>query len=182
MAEHGVATSGVEKEITRLVADIETGTDSFEVPEELLLDAPDQDPAREQNLRVKIAGMSVGERLKLALRGGREARAVLIRDPTLLVQRFVLQNPRITDEELIAVAKNRSVEHEVLEIICKKKEWVANYQIRLALVENPKTPLPIALRYVPTLRKRDLRMIAKSKNVPSAVNGMAKRIVLTREG
>jgi hypothetical protein len=181
MREQEIEQPDAEREIARLVADIEGGHDAIEVPAELLVDAKDEDPAREQTLRVMIAGMSVGERLKLALRGGREARVILIRDPTLLVQRFVLQNPRITEEELIAVAKNRSVEHEVLEIICKKKEWVANYQIRLALVGNPKTPLPIALRYVPTLRKRDLRLLAKSKNVPSAVNGMAKRIVL-RDG
>lgn len=181
MREHEVERPDADSEISRLVAEIESERDAIEVPAELLVDAKDEDPAREQALRVQIAALSVGERLKLALRGGREARAILIRDPTLLVQRFVLQNPRITEEELIALAKNRSVEREVLEIVCKKKEWVANYQLRLALVGNPKTPLPIALRYVPTLRKRDLRVLAKSKNVPSVVNGLAKRLVLTRD-
>jgi hypothetical protein len=181
MQEQKIERSDAESEIARLVAEIESDRDEIVVPAELLADAKDEDPGREQALRVRIAGMSVGERLKLALRGGREARVILIRDPTLMVQRFVLQNPRMTEEELIALAKNRSVERELLEIVSKKKEWTASYPIRLALVGNPKTPLPIALRYVPTLRKRDLKLLAKSKNVPSVVNGLAKRLVLTRE-
>jgi hypothetical protein len=168
-----------DPEIEELATEIEEGRDSIPVPEELLADAA---PAREKNLQAQIAGMSVGERLKLALKGGREARQILIRDGSHLVQRFVLQNPRVTEEEIVLLAKNRNVDRELLEFVCKKKEWVANYQVRHALVTNPKTPLLLSMRYVRTLLMRDLRQLAKSKNVPSAVNSAAKRLVLERGG
>jgi hypothetical protein len=54
--------------------------------------------------------------------------------------------------------------------------------VKLALATNPKTPLPLAVRLVPSLLPRDLRAIAKSKNVPGAVNGLAKRLVIERSG
>ncbi|MFN8642481.1 MAG: hypothetical protein U0802_12830 [Candidatus Binatia bacterium] len=54
--------------------------------------------------------------------------------------------------------------------------------MKLALATNPKTPLPLAVRLVPSLLPRDLRNLAKSKNVPSAVNGLAKRLVIERSG
>jgi hypothetical protein len=157
------------------------GRDDYELPSDLLDDGVVPDGPK-QNLQARIALMKVGERLKLALKGGRDARTILIRDPSRLVQRFVLQNPRISDEEVVAVAKNRTSDRELLEIISKKKEWLNNYQVRLSLVTNPKTPTTIAVRYVNTLLVRDLRLLAKSKNVPVAVNGAAKRIVIERSG
>jgi hypothetical protein len=157
------------------------GRDDYVLPSELLDDVVEPD-APKQNLQARITAMKIGERLKLALNGGRDARAILIRDPNLLVQRFVLQNPRISDEEVVAVAKNRTAERELLEMISKKKEWINNYQVRLSLVTNPKTPITIAVRYVRTLLVRDLRLLAKSKNVPVAVNGAAKRLVIERTG
>lgn len=157
------------------------GRDDYVLPVELLNDVIEPD-APKQNLQARISQMKVGERLKLALKGGRDARSILIRDGNHLVQRFVLQNPRISDEEVVAVAKNRTAERELLEVISKKKEWINNYQVRLSLVTNPKTPITIAVRYVRTLLVRDLRLLARSKNVPVAVNGIAKRIVIERGG
>lgn len=170
-----------DPEIEALAEDIQQGRDAITVPEELVLDhPPEQAPAR--NLQTQIQAMHVGERLKLALKGNRDARTILIRDSSRLVQKFVLLNPRISEEEVIAVAKNRSIDRELLESVCRRKEWVSNYQVRLALATNPKTPLGIAVRFVPTLQPRDLRMLAKSKNVPAAICSMAKRLVITRGG
>lgn len=167
-----------QQELEALAEEIQQGRDSIEVDENLLAD--ELPPSVEESLPNKIGKMTVGERLKLAMSGGREARTILLHDAVRLVQRFVLNNPRITDEEIIALAKSRSVEQDFIELICKRKEWISNYQILHALVTNPKTPTPFALRYVHSLKPRDLRMIARSKNVPSAVNGAAKRIVLSR--
>ncbi len=170
-----------DEELELLAARIQEGSDSIEVPEDFVVEpAAKELPAK--NLHAQIKALNVPERLKLALKGNRDARNILIHDGNRLVQRFVLQNPRLTDDEVIAIAKNRSVEREMLEVIAKKKEWITNYQVRVALVTNPKTPIAVAMRYVPTLMARDLRQLAKSKNVASAVNGMAKRLVVTREG
>jgi hypothetical protein len=170
-----------ESDLTALADDIQQGRDDIAVPQDLLEERPPE-KVQTRNLQAEIQAMAVGERLKLALKGNRDTRTLLLRDPSHLVRRFVLQNARITDEEIVALSKNRNVDRELLEEICRRKEWVSNYQVRLALATNPKTPLAVAVRYVPTLLPRDLRQLAKSKNVPSAVCGMAKRLVIDRGG
>ena len=171
-----------DAEIQRLAEDIQQGRDHIPVPQDLVDEPTAEDRPVVQNLTAQIQAMSVGEKLKLALKGNRDARTLLIRDANRIIQRFVLQNPRITEDEIVALAKNRSVDRELLDIICKKKEWLTNYPVRLALVTNPKTPMAVAVRLVPLLLPRDLRQIAKSKNVPIAVNGVAKRLVIERAG
>ncbi len=158
-----------------IAAAVAAGTDTIAVPAELVAEE-----APPPSLLQRIQAMSVGEKIKLALRGNREARMYLIRDGNRLIRRFVLQNPRIGDEELIALAKNRSTDDELLRIIADSREWTRNYQIRFALVTNPKTPIALALRFVGSLGDRDVRALAKSKNVPGTVAAAAKRIVLQK--
>jgi hypothetical protein len=170
-----------EPELERLAEAIQQGTDGIAVPE-VLVDPEPEGQEVSRSLAAQILHMSVGQRLKLAMKGNRDARMILLRDPSRLVQRFVLTNPRISDDEIVMLCKNRSIEREMLDAICRRKEWMTNYQVKLALATNPKTPLPTALRIVPTLLARDLRTLAKSKNVPTAVCSIAKRLVLQRDG
>ena len=155
------------------------GTDAIAVPQ-ALVDEPPAGRSVEKSLVGRIREMSIAERIKLALRGNREARMILVRDGNRMIPRFVLQNPRISDEEIIAVGKNRSADDELLRTIAANREWTKNYQVRLALVTNPKAPLVIALRLLGTLYESDVRRLAKSKNVSATVSGAAKRILLRK--
>jgi hypothetical protein len=162
-----------------IAAAVEAGTDGIPVPPALVEDpAPGQ--AVEASLLLQLRSMNVSEKIKLALRGNREARMLLIRDSNKMIRRFVLQNPRIGDEEIIAIAKNRSADDELLRMIGDSRDWTKNYQVRISLVTNPKTPLVIALRFLSGLVERDVRMLAKSKNVSATVSTAAKRIVNQR--
>ena len=173
----------VSPELQKLAQDIESGRDGIAVPTELVEESEEKlDVVERKSVQQLIKEMKTGEKLKLAMRGNREARVILIRDTTLLVRRFVLMNPRISDDEVLQLARNRQIDRELIAILVRNKEWMNNYQIRHALVSNPKTPLPVALRMVQTLSMRDLRMMAKSRNIPSAVNSAAKRIVLRKGG
>ena len=167
-------------QIDAVVRAIEAGDDAIAVPVELLNEPEDKAAAPPQTLWAQILTMGMAEKLKLALRGNKDARNILLRDGSKLIRRFVLQNPRISDMEVIAVARNRSADEDLVRTIAERREWLRNYQIRLALAGNPKTPLVIALKQVSTLDDRDLRTIAKSKNVPQAVGAQARRILLTR--
>ena len=129
----------------------------------------------------KIQKMTLAERVKIALRGNKEARSILIRSTSKIVMRKVLQNPRITEDEILALAKNRNVDEEVLRIIASNRDWTATYALRLALVENAKTPIPPALRFLSGLQIRDVRSIAKSKNVPSVISAHARKVLFSRE-
>jgi hypothetical protein len=119
-----------------------------------------------RSLFQKIQTMSVSEKLDLARKASKEARSILIRDSNKLIQLAVVNSPKITESEILAIASNRQVNDDVLKEIAMNKEWLRNYQIRLALVNNPKTPLSIAMAQVTYLNRRDLSLLAKSKGVP----------------
>lgn len=161
-----------------IAAQVLAGTDAIAVPEELLEETPP--PERAESLMQRVRGMSVSERIKLALRGGKEVRSLLMRDPNRLIRRFVLQNPRMSNDEIIALAKNRTADDELLRIVAESRAWTKNYQVRLALVTNPKTPLVLALRFLASLYERDIRQLAKSKNVSATVAHQAQRIVIQK--
>ena len=169
-----------EEELEAIAETIEQGTDPYVVPEEMLVEPEDDKPIN-KSLYAQILNMTVGERLKLALKGNRDARMILVRDPNRLIQRFVLQNPRITEDEVLGVARNRNAEAEVLRKIGDHKAWARNYLVRLALVTNPKTPLATALRFVTGLSERDIRFLAKSKNVSATIVSQARRILFQKE-
>jgi hypothetical protein len=167
-------------DIQAIAESIERGDDPYTVPEEMLVE-PEPDKPVNKSLYDQIVHMKVGERIKLALKGNREARNILIRDPQRLIQHFVLQNPRITEEEVIAIARNRNLDTDLLRKIGEHKYWPRNYQVKLALVTNPKTPLATALHFVPNLMERDIRFVAKSKNISSTIVGQARRLLMQRE-
>ena len=159
---------------------VERGDDPYVVPAELLVEPEPGKPVN-QSLYAQILQMTVGERIKLALKGNHDARMILIRDPNRLIQRFVLQNPRISEDEVIMVARNRNLDADLLRKIAEHKQWPRNYQVRVALVTNPKTPLANALHFVNSLTERDIRQLAKSRNVSQTITSQARRLMLQRE-
>jgi hypothetical protein len=122
-----------------------------------------------RSLFQKIQTMTVSEKLDLARNASKEARTILIRDSNKLVQLAVVNSPKITESEILAIATNRQVNDEILREIAMNREWLRNYQIRCALVNNPKTPLSIAMAQVTYLNQKDLGLLAKSKGVPRAI-------------
>lgn len=124
--------------------------------------------------------MAVAEKIKAALTGDKEWRNILIKDSNKLVSVSVIRNPRITDGEVLTIAKSAVQNEEIMRVICANKEWVKNPQIRKALVENNKTPIASALRFVSTLSEKDLSALAKSKNVSSVVVSQARRMLMTK--
>jgi hypothetical protein len=180
MPEAPPDVAGDEAAVAGIVRSIESGTDAIAVPAELLdEEAPPAPPPLARSLYAQILQMGISEKLKLALRGNKDARMILIRDASKLIRRFVMQNPRISDAEVIAVARNRSSDEELIRFIADRREWSRNYQIRLALATNPKTPLAIALKQIGMLGERDLRQLAKSRNVSQTVASQARRLLLS---
>lgn len=124
----------------------------------------------------QIRMLSVPARLKLARGAPRNLRNILLRDTNPQVACAALLFNNLSDQEIEQTAASRSVQQEVLEAIAKKREWVGRYPVMKALIQNPRTPLPLALKYVPRLAVRDLRDMAKDRNIPDAVRSMALRL------
>ena len=125
--------------------------------------------------------MGIGEKIKMALTGDKEWRAILIKDSNKLVSSGVIKNPRITDGEILTILKVGVQNDEIVRLICANKEWTKNCNIRKALINCPKTPLPNALRYLATLNEKDIAVYAKSKNISSVISTQAKRIILSKK-
>lgn len=135
---------------------------------------------RSQTILQGIQKLSVSERIHLALRGGKEIRTILLRDPNKEVALTVLDNPKITDTEVELVAKSRLISNEALRKITKKREWMKNYSVLLALITNPKTPPGIALPLVSELKTRDLALLEKNRNVSEGIRSTAKKLLKAR--
>ena len=132
---------------------------------------------RNDSLYHQIRQMSIGEMINLAAKGNKEVRNLLIKNPNRIVVQAVLDSPKITDEEIITFAGNKNLSKDVTLIISKKKEFIKNYRVKVALVNNPKTPLPTAITFLRYLLPNDLRKISKSKNVPTVLSKTAVKML-----
>jgi hypothetical protein len=137
---------------------------------------------RSLTLLQRIQRLSFGEKRLLALRGGKEVRSILIKDPNKEIVLAVLDNPKITETEIEIITKSRSAPEEVLRKIIRKREWMKNYVIVLSVVSNPKTPAGNAVSLLSELKTKDLSILAKSKNISEAVRAASKRLLQARKG
>ena len=128
----------------------------------------------------EIQDLPVPEKVKLAMSGDKEARSILIKDSNKQIQEAVLDSPRITEPEIVAIANSRNVGEELLRKIASNRDWMKNYQVRIGLANNPKTPLTIGLRIIGTLMISDLKRLSKSKGVSSVLSAAANRYLIKK--
>jgi hypothetical protein len=161
---------------------IDTAPDEFAALDELpevpdLPDAPAADAER-TGVSQQIAMMNFSERLKAAVKGSREMRAVLIRDPNKMIAASVLSSPKVTDNEVAAFARMANVSEDVLRIIGSNRAWMKNYNVVMGLTKNPKTPLALSLNLMNRLNDRDLQMVSIDRNVPEPLRVAARKKVV----
>jgi hypothetical protein len=133
------------------------------------------------NVTQKIIKMSVSEKIKLATLGNKEARTILLRDSNKLVCMAAATSPRITDGEIIGLANSRTVNADVLRYIYSNREFTRHYAIKTSLVKNPKVPLPTALKLLLTLQEKDIKELARDRNVPQTIQSQAKGWLMKKE-
>lgn len=130
----------------------------------------------------RIMFMNTRDRMKLAMKGDREARSILIRDSNKVVCSAVVNNPRITEQEVENIAAMRTVSDEVLRIIALNRSWARAYPIIHNLARNPRTPIPTVMNILPRIRTKDLQNLSQNRNVSEAVRRQAYRLEQTRSG
>ncbi|MEE4254204.1 MAG: hypothetical protein V2I50_09235 [Desulfuromusa sp.] len=146
-------------------------------------DTADEEDLEEEDLPKyqQLQEMSVADKIKMALTGDKEWRTLLIRESNKQVNTAVLKNPRITEGEVITIAKNRSSSDELIRIILLNRDWVKLYDMKKALVVHPRTPLQTAMRYMTFLSEKDVRDLAKSREVGQAIVNNARRMLMTKK-
>ncbi|MBI4887120.1 MAG: hypothetical protein HY824_08505 [Acidobacteria bacterium] len=139
------------------------------------LDEKDGTDEQDGTALQRIAAMSPARRLALAMRGTREERAILVRDPNRIVAVAVLSSPKVTQNEIESISKMANVSDEILRIIGHTRAWMKNYAIVSALAKNPKTPVGVSLTLLQRLLERDVKALAADRNIPEVLRLAARK-------
>jgi hypothetical protein len=142
----------------------------------LLSDLPEE-PGPADPEHKSISSLSVLERMKLAMKGTREQRSVLVRDSNKLVAAAVLSSPKINEAEIESFTKMGNVTEDVLRIIGQNRAWTKNYAIILGLCKHPKTPPAIAMSFVQRLNEKDLKALTTDRNAKEGLRLLAKKMI-----
>jgi hypothetical protein len=167
--------SAATLEQRELLQEMQKGAPEATELEKTLADA-EPDPVRRETLVQRLSKMNVVERIRLAFRGSREERMALIRDHNKIVQRSVMQSPRLTDQDVEAFSAMTTLSTEVFRSISLSRVFMKNYTIVRNLMNNPKTPLDITLHLLPRLTPTDLKQLGVNKNVPETLRSAAVKL------
>jgi hypothetical protein len=164
-----------------LIAEYRRELHSDDAPDGLPRAETEEETKKKLNITQRIMKMSVSEKIKLATLGNKEARTILLRDSNKLVTMAAATSPRITDGEILSLANSRTVNADVLRYVYSSREFLKTYSIKIALVKNPKVPLPTALKMLVTLQERDVKELARDRNVPQTIQSQARALVMKKE-
>ncbi|MFO0724927.1 MAG: hypothetical protein U1E65_14195 [Myxococcota bacterium] len=132
------------------------------------------------NVDKLLRDKTLGEKVALATRGNKAIRSRLIRDSNRVVAMAAITAPTVTELEVVQASQSRVVHQDVVAYIAHQKDWVKLYPVKVGLANNPKCPLPMSMKLVPTLQKKELRALSVSKNVPMGVRTLAAKLMKER--
>ena len=139
--------------------------------------APAKEPAKKaKSVLQKIAALTVGERVQLAMKGNKDERFLLIRDGARVVPQAVLESPKLTDTEAEMFASMKNVQEVVFRGLSSKRKFAKNYRVQRNLAFNPKVPIDLAINMVNNLLLSDLKHLSLNKEVPDTVRKAALRL------
>ena len=152
--------------LAKQAGDIDPNEDTHETNDE----GEEQVSEKFQPLYAQIAQMTISQKIRRATLGTGAERLLLVRDTNRLVATAAATSPMLNENDAVRIAASRSVSDDVLRIIAQNRDFTRNYQVKLNLVSNPRTPFTFTSRLIPLLRDNDLRVLGRSKNVPGAVS------------
>lgn len=142
--------------------------------------AAKEDPKKAKSVLQKIAALTVGERVQLAMKGNKDERFLLIRDGARVVPQAVLESPKLTDTEAEMFASMKNVQEVVFRGLSTKRKFAKNYRVQRNLAFNPKVPIDLALNLVNNLLLSDLKALSVNKEVPETVRKAAVRLFVQK--
>src|SRR5450432_4047031 len=126
-------------------------------------------------IHAQLAMMTISQRIRRCMLGNAAERLILVRDSNRLVAAAAIKSPGIQENEVVRIAASRNVSDDVLRIIALDREWTRSHQIKLNLVQNPRTPFAFSAKLILHLREHELKALARSKNVTGAVSTAARQ-------
>jgi hypothetical protein len=138
------------------------------------------DNAVRGSLQKLISGLAVPQKLELAVKGNKEVRQILSRDANSTVARAVARSPRLDPNDVTSYASSPLTNEEILRDIGENKEWMANQILLKAVVSNPRTPVPVAMRLLVRLSVAELTLLYRNRNLNMVIRREAKRLAVRR--
>lgn len=132
------------------------------------------------SIAAQVAKLSVPAKVELAVKGNREVRRILSRDASSMVARGVIGSPKLTEDDIISYAASSLTHEDVLRFIADSRQWTANRQVVSALVQNPRTPPPAAMRFLKGYQTSELRVLSQNRSLSATVRQEAKRLLAQR--
>lgn len=139
-------------------------------------------PSERISIINRLMKMGMKDRARLAIKGDREARNILIRDPNRVIAQAVVNNPRITEQEVEKIAAMRTISEDILRQIANNRQWSRLYPVVHNLARNPRTPIANVMNILSRLQLKDLAALSKNRNVSDAVRRQALRLAHARSG
>jgi hypothetical protein len=124
--------------------------------------------------------LTLGERKALARRPTRKAMEKLLADPHPVVIRTLLQNPKVTEDDVLRLAARRPNDPSVLAVVAASPRWAHRVKVRLAIVLNPDTPVAVAIPLLALLVRSELALVAETAGLSPAVRGAAHDLLMRR--
>lgn len=163
------------QETSLLAESLATGAEEVE-------DTHEEDEEGHEHLKEKyaplyqrIGDMTMSQKIRRATLGTKDELMLLVRDHNKVVATAAIRSPKMQEPEVVLITRNRNIADEVLRIVGSTPEFLKSYSVKKNLVENPKTPVSVAMRLVQHLRENDLRNLTKSKNITGPVKDAARR-------
>lgn len=142
------------------------------------IDSSVADRLRAASARAPAEDLTHAQKIHLAMHGNRDQRNAILRDKNRALHVYVLKNPNMTVDDVLAIAKNTQVGAELYKQIAERQDWLQRPQIAIALARNPKVPGDIALRALAHVAPDALRQLAKGVGAPPHVIQAARKIVI----
>ncbi|HEV7558402.1 MAG TPA: hypothetical protein VGO00_23190, partial [Kofleriaceae bacterium] len=142
----------------------------------------DHGPEAAEEARQEFDKASVPAKIRAATLGNATARAIAIRSPIRLVAAAAAKAPGVTQIEIVRWAGNPNLVEDVPRYIAGQREYTKMYGVKVSLCRNPKAPISEVMRFMPFLREKDLKNLARSRGVPAAIVAQARKLTMQRSG
>ncbi len=129
----------------------------------------------EESLKADVEEMALGEKVSLARRCSGALIGALRDSTEAAVLRALLGNGRFVEADAVRIASGAKTPGDVLRTLAEDPSWGVRRAVRLALLRNPRTPVPSALRLIRGMSRRDLVRLAEDREAPRIVRVGAER-------
>ena len=136
--------------------------------------------AAERPLHPRGRTYTLGERKTMARTHQRTLLLQMLADPHPQVVERLLENPHITERDVLVMASRRPSVPDSLILIARCDRWRKRYSVRRAIVLNPHTPAHLAIRLLVMLRHKDQQLVAADGNLAGTVRDQARDLIALR--